>query len=177
MLRTCVVWKHLNTSRSYQVKFYKWITIMHKMQIEIYTNLEAYVCLSCDAMTTKQFFRWKNIFFVNIFGKPVSKCVASFRLRCLPARKRRKVNLNLGHLQWFCLLFSTNKCTAVGISSRAAFYFVCLCMSRRRFPRNFVKDATCSLVLIRFSPNKISCLRSNFSIAYFKNTGFGPFLS
>ena len=46
---------------------------MHKTQIEIYPNLEAYACLSYDAMTTKailqmnrkHIFRqhfWKNLF-------------------------------------------------------------------------------------------------------------------
>ena len=39
----------------------------------------------------------------------------------LPARKRRKVSLNIGDLPWFCLLFSANEHFAVGISSRAAF--------------------------------------------------------
>ena len=70
---------------------------MHKTQIEIYSNLEAYACLSYNAITIKAIFQMK-IIFVNVFGKPVSKCVASFRLRCLPARKRRKVSLNLGDL-------------------------------------------------------------------------------
>ena len=32
---------------------------MRKTQIEIYSNLEAYACLSYNAMTTKQFFKWK----------------------------------------------------------------------------------------------------------------------
>ena len=73
----CVVWKHLNTSGSYRVKFYEQITILHRTQIEIHSNLEAYVCLSYDALQQKQFFKWKkkNIFFVKILGNPVSKCV------------------------------------------------------------------------------------------------------
>ena len=33
-----------------------------------------------------------------------------------------KVSLNLGDLQWFCMLFSVNERIAVGISMRAAFY-------------------------------------------------------
>ena len=86
------------------------------MQIEIYSNLEAL------SWQQKQFFKWKeNIFFVKMFGKPVSKCVTLFRLRCLPARKRHKVSLNIGDLRWFCLLFSAKESFAVGISSRAAF--------------------------------------------------------
>ena len=62
------------------------------------------------------------MFFVKIFGKPVSKFVALFQLRCLPARKRCKVSLNIGQLRGFCLLFSANERIAVGNSSRAAFY-------------------------------------------------------
>ena len=43
---------------------------MLRAQIEIYMNLEAYVCLNYGAMTTKQFFKRKNIFLVNIFENP-----------------------------------------------------------------------------------------------------------
>ena len=139
---------------------------MHRMQIEIYSNLEAYVCLSYDAMTTKAIFQMKT-FFVNIFGKPVSNCVATFRLRCLPARKRCKVSLNLGDLRWFCLFFSTNERTAVGISLGAAFYLFFIA----RVSTVFVKDAAPLLTLISFNPNKISlytCLRSHFSPVYLK---------
>ena len=95
------------------------------MQIEIYSNLEAYVCLSCNTKTTKAIFQTKRkrIFHQN-FRKPVSKCVASVHLHCLPTPKRRKLSLNLGDLQWFCLLFSTNERIAVGISLRTAFYLL-----------------------------------------------------
>ena len=93
---------------------------MHRMQIEIYLNLEAYVCHDNKSNFSNE--KNNNIFFVKIFGKPISKCVALFRLRCLPAWKRRKVSLNIGDLRWFCLLFSANERFAVGISSRAAFY-------------------------------------------------------
>ena len=91
---------------------------MHRTQIEIYSNLEAYVCHD----NKSNFSNEKKTFFVKIFGKPVSKCVALFRLCCLPARKRCKVSLNIGDLQWFCLRFSANERIAVGISPRAAFY-------------------------------------------------------
>ena len=90
---------------------------MHRTQIEIYSNLEAYVCHD----NKSNFSNEKKTYFSSNFGKPVSKCVALFRLRCLPARKRRKVSLNIGDLRWFCLLFSANERFAVGISSRAAF--------------------------------------------------------
>ena len=33
---------------------------MRRTQIEIYSNLEAYVCLSYDAMTTKAIFQMKR---------------------------------------------------------------------------------------------------------------------
>ena len=46
---------------------------------------------------------------------------------------------------------------AVGISSRAAFYLFVVTRSAP-FSRNFVKDATCSLVLISFNPNKYSII-------------------
>ena len=46
---------------------------------------------------------------------------------------------------------------------------------------NFVRDASCSLVLISFNPNKYfnislyTCLRSNFSILHFKENMFWAF--
>ena len=90
---------------------------MHRTQIEIYSNLEVYVCHDNKSnFSNEKKNKQKNIFFVKIFGKPVSKCVALFRLRCLPARKRRKVSLNIGDLRWFCLPFSANERFAVGIS-------------------------------------------------------------
>ena len=90
----------------------------------------------CLSWQQKQFFKWKeNIFFVKIFGIPVSKCIALFRLRCLPARKRRKVSLNIGSLRWFCLLFSTNERIAVGISSRAAVYLFVVARVGAVFPQ------------------------------------------
>ena len=90
---------------------------MHRTQIEIYSNLEAYVCHNKSNFSNEK----KTFFFVKNFRKTVFKCVALFRLRCLPARKRRKVSLNIGDLRWFCLLFSLNERFAVGISSRTAF--------------------------------------------------------
>ena len=92
---------------------------MHRTQIEICSNLEAYVCHDNKSNFSNE--KKNNIFFVKIFGKHVSKCVALFRLRGLPARKIRKVSLNIGDLRWFCLLFSANERFAVGISARAAF--------------------------------------------------------
>ena len=86
---------------------------MHRTQIEIYSNLEAYVCHD----NKSNFSNEKKTYFSSKF---FSKCVALFRLRCLPAWKRRKVSLNIGDLRWFCLLFSANERFAVGISSRAA---------------------------------------------------------
>ena len=88
-------------------------------------------------MTTKAIFqmRRKHIFFVKIFRKPVSKFVALFRLRCLPARKRRKASLNIGELRWFCLLFSANERIAVGNSSRAAFYLFVVARVGAVFPQ------------------------------------------
>ena len=117
----------------------------------------------------KQFFKWKeNIFFVNIFGKPVSKCAASFRLLCTPVRKRRKVSLNLDNLRWFYLLFSTNNVLLLVFHRELS--FICLLLHQSApFSRNFVKDATHSLVLISFNPKKY--------FFCFKNTCFGPFLS
>ena len=91
---------------------------MHRTQIEIYSNLEAYVCHDNKSNFSNE---KKTYFYVKIFGKPVSKYVALFRLCSLPARKSRKVSLNIGDLRWFCLLFSANERFAVGISSRPAF--------------------------------------------------------
>ena len=93
---------------------------MHRAQIEINTDLGAYVCLD----NKSNFSNEKKTFFVKIFGKPVCKCVALFRLRCLPARKRSKVSQNIGSLRCRWLLFSANERIAVGISSRAAFYLL-----------------------------------------------------
>ena len=122
LLRTCVVWKHLNTSGSYRVKFYKYSSINNNYAHNANWNLFEFRSL-CLSWQQKQFFKWKeNIFFVKIFGKPVSKCVALFLLRCLPARKRSKVSQNISNLRWYWLLFSMNERIAVGISSRAAFY-------------------------------------------------------
>ena len=103
---------------------------MHWTQSEIISNLEV-----LSVFPTMRWQQMKIIFFVNIFRKRVSKCVASFGLRCLPPRKRRKVRLNLGDLRWFCLLFSMNKRIAGSIPSRAAFciLFVCCCMNQCRF--------------------------------------------
>ena len=110
------------------------------MQIEIYSNLEAYVCLSYDTMTTKTIFQMKrNPIFRQNFQKPLSKWVVLFQLRCLPSWKRRKVSLNLGDLRWFCLLSSANERIAVGVSWNAAFYL--LLHESAPFSRNFVNFA------------------------------------
>ena len=87
-------------------------------------------------MTTKAIFqmRRKHIF-RQFIRKPISKFVALFRLRCLPARKRCKVTLNLGELRLFCLLFSTNEHIAVGNSSRAAFYLFVVARVGAVFPQ------------------------------------------
>ena len=84
---------------------------MPRTQIEIYSNLEAYVCHD----NKSNFSNEKKTYFSSKFSENL------FRLRCLPARKRRKVSLNIGDLRWFCLLFSANERFAVGISARAAF--------------------------------------------------------
>ena len=42
---------------------------MRRMQIEIYSNLEAYVCLSYDAMTTKAIFQMKRKHFSSTFSE------------------------------------------------------------------------------------------------------------
>ena len=105
---------------------------MHRMQIEIYSNLEAYVCHD----NKSNFSNEKKTYFSSKFSEnPVSKCIALFRLRCLPARKRRKVSLNIGSLRWFWLLFSLNKHIAVGISSRAAFYLFVVARVGAVFPQ------------------------------------------
>ena len=92
---------------------------MHRTQIEIYSNLEAYVCHD----NKSNFSNEKKTYFSSKFSENpfLNLCVALFRLRCLPARKRRKVSLNIGDLRCFCLLFSAKERFAVGISSRAAF--------------------------------------------------------
>ena len=85
-------------------------------------------------MTTKAIFQMKiKHIFVSFFGKPVSKCVALFRLRCLLARKRCKVSLNLGDLWWFCLLFSTNKRYCCWYFIKSCILFVCWYTSQRHF--------------------------------------------
>ena len=101
---------------------------MHRTQIEIYSNLEAYVCHD----NKSNFSNEKKTYFSS---KPVSKFVAFFRLRCLPARKRRKVSLNIGELRCFCLLFSANERIAVGNSSRAAFYLFVVARVGDAFPQ------------------------------------------
>ena len=40
---------------------------MHKMQIEIYSNLEAYACLSYYAVTTKAILQMKGKHFLSTF--------------------------------------------------------------------------------------------------------------
>ena len=148
---------------------------MHRTQIEICSNLEACVCLSYDAMTKKKkkkkkkaIFR-KEIFFVKIFGKPISKCVVLFRLRCLPARKRRKVSLNLGDLWWFCLLFSADERIAVGSSSRAAFYLFVVARvgAVPAILWRMQLVPSCWSASSRTNISLYTCLQSNFSIVYF----------
>ena len=51
---------------------------MHRTQIEIYSNLEAYVCHDNKSNFSNK--KKNNIFFVKIFRKPVSKCVATTSL-------------------------------------------------------------------------------------------------
>ena len=82
-------------------------------------------------MTTKAIFQMRRKHFSSKF----SENPALFRLRCLPARKRRKVSLNIGELRWFCLLFSANKRIAVGNSSRAAFYLFVVARFDAVFPQ------------------------------------------
>ena len=130
------------------------ITIIRLTQIQIFSNLEAYVCVSYDAMTTKAIFQMERKHIVKISRKPVSKCVAAFQLHCLPVRKRRKVNLNLVVLRWFCLLFSTNERIGVGVFHRELPFIYLLLHKSAPFSRNFVKDATRSHVLISFKLNK-----------------------
>ena len=104
------------------------------MQIEIYSNLEAYVCHDIKSNFSNE----KKTYFTSKFSEnPVSKRIALFRLRCLPERKRCKVHvsLNIGNLRWFCLLFSANKHIAVGISSRAAFYLFVVARVGTVFPQ------------------------------------------
>ena len=92
---------------------------MHRTQIEIYSNLEAYVCHDNKSNFSNE---KKTYFSSKVSENPfLNLCVALFRLRCLPARKRRKVSLNISDLRWFCLLFSANERFAVGISLKAAF--------------------------------------------------------
>ena len=88
-------------------------------------------------MTTKAIFsNEKKTYYSSKFSEnPVLKFVALFRLRCLTARKRRKVSLNIGELRWFCLLFSANKRIAVGNSSRAAFYLFVVARVGAVFPQ------------------------------------------
>ena len=105
---------------------------MHRTQIEIYSNLEAYVCHDNKSNFSNE---KKTYFSSNFFGKPVTKCVAFFRLRCLLARKRCKASLNTGSLRWFFLLFSANERIAVGISSRAAFYLFVVARVSAVFPQ------------------------------------------
>ena len=150
---------------------------MHRRQIEIYSNLEAYVCDD----NKSNFFKWKeNIFFVKFFRKPVSKCVALFRMHCLPARKRRKVSLNIGSLQWFCLLFSANERTAVGISLRAAFYLFVVARVGNIFPQ-FCEASNSFARVDQLQSEQIFHYKHFCKITsaqfIFKKTCFGSFLS
>ena len=111
------------------------------------------------------------VFFVKIFGKPISKWVALLWLRCLPAWKRHKVSLNLGELWWFCLLFSANKRIAVGILFYQWLPFICLLLHELEpFSRNLWRTQlvrSCWSVSIRTNISLYTCLQSNFSIVYF----------
>ena len=122
-------------------------------------------------MTTKAIFQMKRKYiFVKIFGKTVSKCIALFRLRSLPARKRRKVSLNIGDLRCFCLLFSTTERFAVGISSRAAFNLFVVARVGTVFPQFFWSKQlvrSCWSASIRTNISLNTFLQNNFSIVYF----------
>ena len=125
----------------------------------------------CLSWQQKQFFKWEeNIFFVKIFGKPVSKFVALFRLHCLPAQKRRKVSLNIGELRWFCMLFSANKRIAVGNSSRDAFYLFVVARVGAVFPqflwsKQLARSSWSASIRANISLNIF--LQNNFSIVCF----------
>ena len=158
-----MVWKHLNTSGSYRVK-------LNKYNYAQNANLNLFEFRSlCLSWQQKQFFKWEeNIFFVKIFGKPVSKFVALFRLRCLPARKRR--SLNIGELRWFCLLFSANERIAVGNSSRAAFYLFVVTRVGAVFPQFLWSKQlahSCWSASIRANISLNTFLQNNFSIVCF----------
>ena len=126
----------------------------------------------CLSWQQKQFFKWEeNIFFVKIFGKPVSKFVALFRPRCLPVRKRRKVSLNIGELRWFCLLFSANERIAVGIvgnSSRAYLFVVArVGVVFPQFLWSKQLARSCWSASIRANMSLNTFLQNNFSIVCF----------
>ena len=88
------------------------------------------------------------MFFVKIFGKPVSKCIALFQLHCFYQSKSK--------FRQFAkvLLAFLRKTNALLLVFHQELPFICLLHESAPFSRNFVKDTARSLLLISFNPNK-----------------------
>ena len=111
---------------------------MRKTQIEIYSNLEAYACLSYNAMTIKAIFQMKiKHIFRQRFRKTRFKMRSLVPVALFTSAKKTQSKSKFRRFVMVLLAFLRER-TLLLLVFHQELHFICLLLhtSRRRFPAN-----------------------------------------